>query len=263
MVRSNGIEREVARRMGAARAWLLACAAEDILALPELQRAADGAGPLLVRVPAGPELTVADLRALGRDAREPATRAKDAAASGTLGYDPATLNDFLVVDVSPVSCAGLPAVQLGAHLVLDDLSLALADAPVASPLTAVGISRDADRTRPGLTRALDTLRAAHEPADARLQALADGFATLDERLRVLNDHAAVLAAFLAAHPRVADTFYPGLPGHPDHETAAQQLRGGFGPTVAYRDAAVSIHTLHATPEDPLATCTTIEATLRA
>jgi len=40
-----------------------------------------------------------------------------------------------------------------------------------------------------------------------------------------------LAEFLAAHPRVKQVHYPGLPSHPQHALAKTQMRG-FGGLIA-------------------------------
>jgi cystathionine gamma-lyase / homocysteine desulfhydrase len=54
-----------------------------------------------------------------------------------------------------------------------------------------------------------------------------GMKTLAVRVRQHNENAARIAAFLQRHPAVAAVNYPALPGHPDHEIAARQMRG-FG-----------------------------------
>ena len=48
-------------------------------------------------------------------------------------------------------------------------------------------------------------------------------------------NAGAVAAFLAAHQRVATTLYPGLPSHPGHAVAGRQMRG-FGGMVSFRHA---------------------------
>ena len=60
-----------------------------------------------------------------------------------------------------------------------------------------------------------------------------GLRTLAVRLAVQADNAATLAAFLVAHPAVAEVRYPGLPGHPNHEVAARQMRS-FGAMLSFR-----------------------------
>ena len=63
--------------------------------------------------------------------------------------------------------------------------------------------------------------------------LARGLKTLALRVRAQNDNALALAAFLAAHPAVAEINYPGLDSHPDHGYAAGLL-SGFGGMLSLR-----------------------------
>jgi len=58
--------------------------------------------------------------------------------------------------------------------------------------------------------------------------LVRGIMTLGLRMERHNANAAGLARHLAAHPKVARVYYPGLPGHPRHDVAARQMPGGFG-----------------------------------
>lgn len=60
-----------------------------------------------------------------------------------------------------------------------------------------------------------------------------GLRTLAVRLAVQAENAATLAAFLVAHPAVREVRYPGLPGHPNHEVAARQMRA-FGAMLSFR-----------------------------
>jgi cystathionine gamma-synthase len=46
-------------------------------------------------------------------------------------------------------------------------------------------------------------------------------------------NAALVAEFLAEHPAIATVLYPGLPSHPNHEVAAQQM-SAFGGMVSVR-----------------------------
>lgn len=54
-----------------------------------------------------------------------------------------------------------------------------------------------------------------------------GLRTLDARLRVHQENAAVVVDLLAGHPAVRAVHYPGLLAHPGHALAARQQRG-FG-----------------------------------
>jgi cystathionine beta-lyase/cystathionine gamma-synthase len=55
-----------------------------------------------------------------------------------------------------------------------------------------------------------------------------GLRTLPIRIARLNETALTLARHLAGHPAVARVDYPGLPGHPQHDLAARQMRGYGG-----------------------------------
>jgi cystathionine gamma-synthase len=71
-----------------------------------------------------------------------------------------------------------------------------------------------------------------------------GVRTLAVRMDRHCHNALRIAQALAAHPAVAQVFYPGLPGHPGHEIAAKQMRG-FGGMVSFRvrggeEAAVAV-----------------------
>ena len=68
--------------------------------------------------------------------------------------------------------------------------------------------------------------------------------TLPYRVRAHTFNAAHVAEFLAGHSRVAEVFYPGLAGHPGHETARRQM-ADFGGMLSFRvkggrDAAFAV-----------------------
>lgn len=60
-----------------------------------------------------------------------------------------------------------------------------------------------------------------------------GVKTLGCRMRSHCENAQAVAEFLADHPKVAKVHYPGLPEHPDHQTAKRQMNGGFGGMLAF------------------------------
>jgi cystathionine gamma-synthase len=68
------------------------------------------------------------------------------------------------------------------------------------------------------------------PHDAYL--LIRGLKTLDLRVRRQNENGEHIARFLEQHPAVQRVYYPGLPSHPDHQIAQQQMRG-FGGVVSF------------------------------
>jgi cystathionine gamma-synthase len=62
-----------------------------------------------------------------------------------------------------------------------------------------------------------------------------GTKTLAVRMERHSANASRVAEMLQAHPRVTQVYYPGLPSHPGHETAAKQMRA-FGGMVSFRVA---------------------------
>jgi len=63
-------------------------------------------------------------------------------------------------------------------------------------------------------------------------ALGRGLKTLPLRVARHNANAQTVAEFLAKDRRVSQVYYPGLPSHPDHETAKRQM-SGFGGMVCF------------------------------
>ena len=66
-----------------------------------------------------------------------------------------------------------------------------------------------------------------------------GLETLDIRMRAQSANALALAQWLEAHPAVQRVFYPGLPSHPQHALAMQQMNGCGGAVVAVEIKATS------------------------
>ncbi len=62
-----------------------------------------------------------------------------------------------------------------------------------------------------------------------------GLKTLALRVQQQNRSAQQVAEFLERHPAIDRVWYPGLPSHPDHEIARQQMRG-FGGVVSFEVA---------------------------
>jgi len=60
-----------------------------------------------------------------------------------------------------------------------------------------------------------------------------GVKTLGVRMERHCANAAAVAEMLGRHRRVAEVYYPGLPGHPGHDIAVKQMRG-FGGMVSFR-----------------------------
>ncbi|MEZ4556196.1 MAG: cystathionine gamma-synthase family protein [Caldilineaceae bacterium] len=59
-----------------------------------------------------------------------------------------------------------------------------------------------------------------------------GMKTLHLRIRQQNASAQAIATYLHRHPAVERVLYPGLPAHPHHDIAAEQMRG-FGGMLSF------------------------------
>lgn len=60
-----------------------------------------------------------------------------------------------------------------------------------------------------------------------------GMRTLPLRIARMSETALSLAKRLSTDARVAEVFYPGLPGHPGHDIAVGQMTGGFGSLLSF------------------------------
>jgi cystathionine gamma-synthase len=59
-----------------------------------------------------------------------------------------------------------------------------------------------------------------------------GLKTLDLRVERHNDTCLQVAQYLDTHPKIKQVYYPGLPTHPDHAVASEQM-SGFGGVVSF------------------------------
>ena len=63
-----------------------------------------------------------------------------------------------------------------------------------------------------------------------------GLRTLHLRMERSSANAQAVAEWLAKHPKVRSVHYPGLAGHPTHQTACRMLRRGFGGMLSFEVA---------------------------
>lgn len=76
-----------------------------------------------------------------------------------------------------------------------------------------------------------SMGAVPSPFDCWLTIL--GVRTLSLRMARHCENAMKVALYLAKHPKIARVSYPGLPEHPRHEVAKQQMSGGFGGMISF------------------------------
>ena len=162
-------------------------------------------------------LRVADLRALGRAARE--ARA------------------LLVVDNTVASAFGCDPLRLGAALSLEALDR-VCSGKAPRKLVAASVARSQlKRHRVAAECAHALLEgcglAAPDLSSVESEVLEHGLETLDTRMQAHFDRARALAEYLAANEMVRNVRYPGLSSHPDHAVATGILEHGFGPAVEF------------------------------
>jgi cystathionine gamma-synthase len=185
----------------------------DVIAMSDLAAVGErlAAGPvkmIWVETPTNPLLSIADIRALARMAHE---------AGAMLVVD----NTFASPYLQQPLALGADAVvhsttkYLGGHSDVIGGALVVADPELAGRLA---FTRNATGGVPGPFDAWLTLR---------------GIKTLAVRMDRHSRNAMRVAQMLAEHPAVAEVFYPGLPTHPGHKTAQEQMRS-FGGMVSFR-----------------------------
>ena len=163
-----------------------------------------------VETPTNPLLSVADITALADIAHEAgALLVVDNTFASPYLQQPLALGADVVVHSTTK--------YLGGHSDVVGGALVLADADLAESLA---FSQNATGAAGGPFDAWLTLR---------------GIRTLGVRMDRHCENARRVADMLAAHPKVAEVFYPGLASHPGHEVAAKQMRG-FGGIVSFRSA---------------------------
>src|ERR1700677_3047443 len=166
-----------------------------------------GARLLWIESPSNPTMDVYDIAALsGAAHRAGALVAVDNTTPTPLGQLPLALGADFSVASDTKSMTGHSDLLLG-HVAVRDLELRA--------------QIDQWRTLTG---------AALGPMEAWLALRS--IATLPLRLQSSCENAQRIAAFLATRDEVESVLYPGLPSHPGHEVAKQQMRY-FGPVLSF------------------------------
>jgi methionine-gamma-lyase len=162
---------------------------------------------LFVETPANPTLAVTDLRACARIARERGLT--------------------LVVDNTFSSPLLQNPLALGADVVMHSLTKFINGH--SDVVGGVIIARDEALHR-RIRKVLVLMGGTMDPHQAWL--VLRGVRTLALRVEKSQKSAAELAPWLAAHPKVAWLNYPGLPSHPQHALAKEQMKG-FGSMLCF------------------------------
>ncbi|MGD0604907.1 MAG: cystathionine gamma-synthase [Streptosporangiaceae bacterium] len=193
-------------------------ALSDLAAVRE-QLAARPVKVIWVETPTNPLLNIADIRALAQAAHEAgALLVVDNTFASPYLQQPLTLGADVVVHSTTK--------YLGGHSDVIGGAVVFADAELGE---RIAFTQNATGSVPGPFDSWLTLR---------------GLKTLAVRMDRHCRNAVRIAQMLAEHPAVAEVYYPGLPSHPGHKTAQEQMRA-FGGMVSFRllagaDAAVRV-----------------------
>ncbi len=178
----------------------------DLCATAALDRRSfDGYRLVLVETPSNPGLDLADIRAL-------AGRAK---AAGSI----------VAVDNTMMTPLGQRPLELGADL------LVCADTKAVNGHSDVLFGHVASRNAELLDAVRDWRRIAGAiPGPFEAWLVHRGVETLELRFARMSANALALARRLRDHPAVRSVVYPGLPEHPAHALACEQM-AGFGSII--------------------------------
>jgi cystathionine gamma-synthase len=182
----------------------------DLTDTATVQAAVSGADLLWLETPSNPLLDIADLPALCAAGRR---------AGAIVGVD----NTFATPLLQQPLALGADVVVHSATKFIGGHSDLLSGITIAREQIVAGRLRDRrglSGATPGALEAFLALR---------------GLRTLALRLDRGQANAAELARRLDQHPAVSRVRYPGLPGHPGHQTAAAQMTG-FGAVLAFEVA---------------------------
>jgi cystathionine gamma-synthase len=161
-----------------------------------------------VETPTNPLLKIADIRGLAQAAHE---------AGAMLVVDNTFASPYLQQPLKLGADAVVHSTTkyLGGHSDVVGGAVVVADADLAA---RIAFTRNATGGVPGPFDAWLTLR---------------GIKTLAARMDRHCRNGLRIAQMLAEHPAVAEVMYPGLPSHPGHKLAQEQMRA-FGGMVSFR-----------------------------
>ena len=162
---------------------------------------------IYIETPANPTLTVTDLKACARIAKD--------------------YKIPLVVDNTFSTPYFQRPLELGADVVLHSATKYIGGHGDTVAGVVIGKKDFIDRLRANFLR---DLGAVISPVNAWL--LVRGLKTLAVRMQRHQENATKVAKFLQFHPKVKRVYYPGLTTHPQHEVAKKQMFG-FGGMVSF------------------------------
>jgi cystathionine beta-lyase/cystathionine gamma-synthase len=168
---------------------------------------------VFIETVANPTMAVADLEGIGRLTRDRGLR--------------------LVVDNTFLSPFFLRPIEWGADIVAHSMTKYL-NGHCDSVGGVVITTRPEDAERVGFLQ--NAVGAILSPFDSWLTAR--GVKTLAVRMKQHDYNGRKVAAFLDDHPKAQKVYYPGLPGHSQHERA-KRLMSGFGGMISFETGSLA------------------------
>ncbi|KAA6349746.1 Cystathionine gamma-synthase [termite gut metagenome] len=150
----------------------------------------------------------------------PLLRLTDIAAAASIAHGAGAK---LVVDSTFATPLATKPLQLGADFVIHSLTKYLGGHGDALGGAILGNKADLAPLR---KKTSIRLGGTLSPFNAWL--IMRGLATLPLRMRVHQENAMKIAAYLEQHPKVKRVIYPGLPSHPQYELAKKQMKNFSG-----------------------------------
>jgi methionine-gamma-lyase len=129
----------------------------------------------------------------------------------------------LAVDSTFATPAATKPLQLGADFVIHSLTKYLGGHGDALGGVVLGSKTDL-----ALLRKKTAIRLGGTLSPFNAWLILRGLATFPIRMRVHQENALKVAAYLESHPKVKRVIYPGLPSHPQHELAKRQMKNFSG-----------------------------------
>jgi len=149
----------------------------------------------------------------------PILRLTDVAAVATMAHEAGAL---VAVDSTFATPIALQPIALGADFVIHSLTKYICGHGDALGGAVCGSQQEMALLRPMAVHLGGIL----SPFNAWL--IMRGAATLPVRMHAHEENALTLAQYLEGHPQITRVIYPGLPSHPQHELAKEQMANFSG-----------------------------------
>ncbi len=166
----------------------------------------DNTRVIYIETPSNPLLTITDLKAVSRIAKEK--------------------NLVSMIDNTFASPVNQNPIDFGIDIVIHSATKYMGG---HSDICAGAVAS----TRENMDRILEVAKnLGGSLSDYTVWLLERSIKTMGIRVKAQNENAKRMAEYLSRHPDIGQVYYPGLPSHPDHRLAASQMHG-FGGMLSF------------------------------